>query len=646
MKAHDAKTPWNLDSLRRFFNFDVLPLACPDIKDVAKSNYGNDQFKSALSRWFCVLGWASQNELITAGKCWQAIEEVLECLPLTVMDYWFDYLMNQAWLKEKPVPAAELGIPLRTIKGLLSRVKAAHLCGRVLCFVASILPLCHASSLNKKSAVNLRPKVKPYLDDVSTQQPFIVASSSSRQAFSKSNYTQLWDTIAKFQSLAEPADAARDMIKLHDLDKDITKLLATLYAAQKTVHPGHPAATHSSPHSKNSSSMDTSSSSINNLVSSETYMTQPLATHLQLMDPAFRLQILVHVLIFLHSIPTSSAAVVLGAKVAPEKTISAEGQTLLNGMIKRIEEAISKLADYTRVTADAVLDMMEAESSYVAWKVSGCVDFEISPGSLPTAWEAKGKRTFNEFMEGQDKIQEVPQVLREYTSACKKRKDRPLRDGFVGASSTLRTKPKELVNLGSPALTNLFNSPIPRAAETPSLDDACIGLGNALSGWRARRVVLQGENLHAYVRLTGSDQNSTGEPLDISAFADASNKNFPSELFVPKPIPVVVEPEPAEPHTETVEASTSANPDTANEANTTVPSESSVLESNDAPVDTSAENKTDIAPQTPSDAAKPQTPKDDRQMDVDATAEQPQAPASESNAEETFEDEMSGMVVD
>jgi hypothetical protein len=347
------------------------------------------------------------------------------------------------------------------------------------------------------------------------------------------------------------------------------------------------------------------------------------------MDPTFRLQVLINSLIFLHSISRSSASPIPGAKPVTEKQVSQEGQNLIAGMIKKIEEAIGTSTTYGQLATEALLDMMDTEGRYVDWKVGNCADFEVAVGSVASSWTPK-KRSFSDFIASQSTMAECPHALKEYAIAIKRRKDRPLREGFVGAPNLLRAKQRESMNLGSPSLNGLFNSPIQAAASTPLLDDA-FGVGNQVSSWRARRVIVQEENLHAYIRLAGSDQNSEGEPLDLERFVSASNRNFPAEMFIPKPVAIV--------KAECADES----PNTTN----TLPTIAEVSESGEV-----KEEKMDIDQQpteAPDSAVTPITPKDQNLDDMSETstaAADAMAVKQEATDEAFVDEELGGMVVD
>lgn len=689
-------------------------------------------FKKRLRKWIWLLGWSVQSQsadtdsngaamdisepttiqekrgpIISMSKAWQCIEECFECLPLSDSATWFEWLISEEWMQsgsEVKVPASELGVPLRFFRTLLLRVsyatsaartsvaqphRLAHLAGLILSYASSILPLCHASGLNRKSLINSSRKTPIVIPDASpllskstqdtvevksqsgdrsdgrrgsrtaatsarplsvfdSAQPLLkacqVASNPNGKApqpshgsqhaqararetprpasLTKANYDLLWDFVSRVSSLGgklnDPKESLRVDANLVSFDQQLQKVLPILVsyeandkAATSEIKASETPSVALETSRSNLASLSNSSFAPNSIASflspnslqSSTYLTLPFATHLQLLQPAFRLQLVVHILIFLHSLKKPSVAPVAGAKPLNEKALSADGLATLETIIQRVQSALSAVLQKTLTTpksdhssssspvssntaflmCQSVLSFMESEAKYVDWKVANCPDFELP---LPTSVSSNAGET-SSLMEtdGEDaqpranpKKRSAPfwfapvpgepsapgvvhssaitstnmaplhQSLQEFVTANKRRKEAPLRDGFIGCDASSK-RPK--FNLGAPALNNLFNSAPTERSGLPSLDDALGEIPTSSSTWRSRRVIRYGDNLSAYTALCLSAQNSEGEPFDLASFVSASNRAFPSPLFVPPAPPTpppepepVVEPEP------------------------------------------------------------------------------------------------------
>lgn len=746
----------NVDSIRRCLVADIFSHIRPLVRasgskldgiadNSASESSSTDKpapftdatFVKRLRKWIWILGWCVQSHaqespsdatamdttdsattstkqvpIISMAKAWQCIEECFEGLPLSDAATWFEWLISEDWMQsgsEVKVPASELGVPLRFFRALLLRVsyaasnarnavaqphRLANLTGLILSYASSILPLCHASGLNRKSLINSSRKTPVTISDTDkfcikilqsdqestdgkpakrhgrrgqeksgastprnsifeAAQTFLKASQVAsnplkppQQAggkpqpkgprdaqrpvaplLSKANYDLLWEFVAKLSVLAgkfnDPKDSLRIDSNLTDFDAQLQKVLPVIISyeasdkascvSSNTNAEVTPTTLESSRSTLTSiSSSDHTPNSVASFLAptslqSSTFLTLPFATHLQLLQPGFRLQLIVHILIFLHSLKKPSAAPVAGAKVNPEKALTPEGTSTLNAIIKRVESALSAVLQKTLAspTSDsstsgtpassttaflmcqAVLSYMESEAKYVEWKVANCPDFELPlpvPASLrasssdsamdvdspeaqgcaatkkrksafwatPAAGEPVAPGVLQSTALTTKNVSMLDSSLKEFLTANKRRKEAPLRDGFVGCEARSSAAKGPRFNLGAPALTELFNGAATESSGMPSLDDALGEIPTHASTWRARRVVLYRGNISAYNALCASSKNSEGEPFDLASFVSASNRNFPSHLFVP-PAPPTPPPEP-EPIVETVEA--------------------------------------------------------------------------------------------
>ena len=755
LRASIEKGTRNVDSIRRSLVLDIFSHIRPlirasgsQIDGIAENStsqttstdklppFSDATFVKRLRKWIWILGWCVQSHaeesasdatsrdvtdsattstkkgpIISMAKAWQCIEECFEGLPLSDAATWFEWLISEDWMQsgsEVKVPASELGVPLRFFRSLLLRVsyaasnarsavaqphRLANLTGLILSYASSILPLCHASGLNRKSLINSSRKTPVIVSDTDefcvkilqsdqkateekptgrngrrgndksgastprnsifeSAQTFLKASQiasnplkppqqqggkqqqrGGREAqrpvaplLSKANYDLLWEFVAKLSVLAgkfnDPKDSLRIDSNLNDFDAQLQKVLPVIVsyeASDKASSVSTTTASESTPAVLESSrstltSISSSGYAPNSVASflaptslqSSTFLTLPFATHLQLLQPGFRLQLIVHILIFLHSLKKPSAAPVAGAKVVTEKALTTEGTNTLNAIIKRVESALSAVLQKTLVcpTSDssdtrtpassntaflmcqAVLSYMESEAKYVEWKVANCPDFELplpvslaftntesamdvdlaaSHGSTaskkrksafwstPAAGEPVPPGVLQSTALTTQNVSMLDSSLQEFITANKKRKEAQLRDGFVGCPPRSATAKGPRFNLGAPALSELFNRAATESSGMPSLDDALGDIPTHASTWRARRVVLYRGNISAYNALCTTSNNSEGEPFDLASFASASNRNFPAHLFVP-PAPPTPPPAP-EPIVEAAEES-------------------------------------------------------------------------------------------
>lgn len=747
LRSSGEKSTRNVDAIRRSLVLDIFSILRPASSILVSTSDSeatkesletietedahaitSSTFVKRLRKWVWIIGWSVQSHVvespingssmdisdeipnqtkkgavISMAKAWQCIEECFECLPLSATVTWFEWLISEEWMQsgsEVKVPASELGVPLRFFRALLMRVsyatsnartavaqphRLANLAGLILSYASSILPLCHASGLNRKSLINSSRKTpiiipdsteiysyddkeshnkengtstsskssKPYGHSTGSSQrssifdsvgPLLKACHAasthvqvpqsapqkssqrgpresqrpSNSSLTKSNYDLLWDFVSRISVLSgkmsDPKDSLRIDSNLTDFDSQLQKVLPIIinYETNDKASSMENNLT-TSPHldsestRSNLASLTTSyvhsPNSVPSFLSptalqSSTFLTLPFATHLQLLQPAFRLQIIVHILIFLHSLKKPSAAPIAGAKPSTDRVLTTEGTNILNGIIKRVESALSTVlqktlntsssasttfsASTTSTTAflmsQAVLSFMDSESKYVDWKVANCPDFELplpsssrstsvdsdaamqvdsASGQERTASKKRKIPFWSTPLSGEPvmpgvlqsiaitttNLDSLHQSLKEFITATKKRKEAPLRDGFVGCDGDSFSTRGPKLNLGAPALTALFNSPPTETSGMPTLDDALGEIPTPASTWRSRRVIRYRDNLSAYTGLCLSSRNRDGEPFDLASFVSASNRNFPSPLFVP-PAPPTPPPEP------------------------------------------------------------------------------------------------------
>ena len=680
-------------------------------KSAALAPYSSDTFERLLKRWVYILGWCTQTTItvldsegvdsgttrpfISLGKVYSCLEELFECLPVAELAKWFDWIMEtQEWFANQTLAATELVFALRTFKVLLMRLynngqshRFGQLAGKVLMFATTVLPFYHASGINRRGQINGR-RYPILLDDVTpiygeeksaegskpsnntfgrngrnprdlkpkstsifeNALPFITSTAQASvqhrntksgiltsKTLTKTSHAMVWETLQKFRVLSakmnDVKDSPRIDANLVQIEKSVLSVMSFLVNYETT---------HASLHTQ----MQASKSS--------TFLTMPFATHVELMSPSFRLQIAVHILIFLRAIERPSTAPLAGVT---DKTLSNEGVQLINNLVKKVEDFMvsmitksccsDSMASSTlspMLLCESVLDMMDAESAYVDWKFANCPDFFLPlPAALTSPpnqngmdidvkavdekneeigetsqkmgvtgdvsvqsshLTSKGKRQFYEIAAellpkpsaGTETSQSailLHHSLMDFAASCKRRKERPIRDGFVGASNQLREHAggrlgpqshQPRYNFGSPSFNALFNSPVDPCAAIPSLDDALGGIASMASSWRSRRVIRAQDNLTAYAALSLSSSNKEGEPFDIESFVSASNLNFPSSFFIPKPPPTpvpeaILEPEPTAAAPAATEAPETMDPQSSNPSKPSTPHPPSGTES-------------------------------------------------------------------
>lgn len=656
MRQNGLKSAKNVDAMRRVLLDTVFAAVLPQgatatdavpettAKESGESksllmlgDYTSDKFEKRMRKWILLLGWSvqshdagaapSDNHMDTDGdstskarteavmpmsKAWQCLEECFECLPLSEVAKWFEMLISEEWMQsgsEVKVPSAELGVPLRFFRALLLRLsyaasstspsasaqphRFAAIAGLVLAYASSILPLCHASGLNRKSLINFSrktpitipdgtvifPKAENVVQEGSSSsstsnstsrnereargsaqktnslftasQAFVKASQLGRpsaaaqnttsqshsshsrsrgtdatssnaqkatSSLSKQTFDLLWDFVSKLSSLTSKVNDAKESPRINEnliaFDSSVQKVLQLLVNYEVSSRPSafEPSSASSSPLSSTTGLDMTSDMSLCSLtrgapphntvtsftssiaIQSSAFLTLPFATHLQLLHPTFRLQVVVHTLIFLHSLKRASTAPSPSAaanKAVPlsEKPLTPEATTTLDATIKKVETALAAILQKTLTPSNpfeqsggasqaragapnctsstaylicqAVLEFMTLESKYVDWKIAGCPDFELALPSKPssqitdsstgmdidTAGEsarlASKKRICPFWREKNENEETAPGVLRSKTLTSSSEPLQQSLSEFISASKKRREAPKK-----------------------------------------------------------------------------------------------------------------------------------------------------------------------------------------------------------
>lgn len=285
------------------------------------------------------------------------LERVVEAVTVAECEGVFAFLDSRISFFKHPQARHQCQFALlRTGNTLLRRLSKSHnamLCGRILLFLAKLLPLTEKSGVNLHGSFNTQ-NVTPIAD---VQEG---AVDSEGNPVDVDFYKTFWGLQAYFNNPAlalSPASWAK-------VSAEIRKVLGKFKSVEVSI-------TETAPESGRKS---------DGLGISVKYLSSSRLLGLQLRDATLRRHFLLQCLILMHwcENPHQKEAVVGSAKGLKGRPLE-DLQALKNQVYGALEATPERGAEF----AAAIRHLMSWEDSWAAWKKGGCPDFQKPPLAMP-----------------------------------------------------------------------------------------------------------------------------------------------------------------------------------------------------------------------------------------------------------------------
>ncbi|TPX36611.1 hypothetical protein SmJEL517_g01157 [Synchytrium microbalum] len=347
----------------------------------------------------------------------QAVEDLVDALPIHLIDYVFDYLDSRyARIVTNINPKTGRGLTLlRLCNEALRRLEKtthASTCGRILMFVAAVFSVTDKSGNNSQGKFNTDNVT--YVED----QPYTMEVDGVRDDWDF--YRQFWN-IQKFFS-NPPMIMEGDTFTT--FKNDVDAILKEFENLERKDAPATPDRNrdsdsrkrkrdrehHESSEPPASTSTSTSSRSFTTDFFSPKYLTSHTLFDLELRDPNFRRQILLQhhiVLNFLASYGAKAKEIEFkylaetplqaNARITAlyTPTLNADQEQWISDAIKRVNKMLDRMKEKkTTITAKAI---MMHEKSWTRWKLVSCPPYDenLKPDPLPVIRPTLYKKSFD-----------------------------------------------------------------------------------------------------------------------------------------------------------------------------------------------------------------------------------------------------------
>jgi hypothetical protein len=481
---------------------------------------GSNHSIATLKNVFQQTIWLTQHNYLQNLAVFYLLDSIFEVRTIRECEQLFELLEENT----KPLSEIVLQIPeqyrgnsVKPMTALLKRLSKSNdtvFSGRILSFLAALLPLSDPSGLNKRGLINLSNITHIDENSALKEMEEIVTEGPIDFTFWRSFWT-IQQYVQNPWAVFEHPTHWTQMTEL--MDRILKTLTATQieladfpddddFSQQKTAH-----------------TTETLSSKVSNTTESrrqlelyhyDTYFTKFLTSlrliRLEIQDPYFRRHILVQYLIYFQALKYATT-------FKPTYLLNESQKTTIKNFRAKTKELLERTPPNGKKVTEAILETLRREKNWMNWKKGGCKSFEKYPSlkrpiDEPTLDTEAKRRKIDEqtavhikSISEEHETGEIPEDFNKVNNIESRGEDSKAEEN----SESLEEVPTSRIvfDLGHPALNKLWNRTSQSGSSQPTLKEFLKPvvegelskiISNKMFEWRANRLLAR----NAFAQMT------------------------------------------------------------------------------------------------------------------------------------------------